>query len=443
MGPASPGHRDLVRLDLDANRRRTLGHADRTGLSSGTMPRTGSSTMALTALVLQSLVGCSGDPQESPADKTTPLEALAQSTLGAPSESTSPSTPVHAGSACDSRTSCERGATCLRSRTGQGVCSLPCTEGCPDASSFCAEHPEHDRFGLCLVRCDWQRFPSSGCGDAAMCRMSRGFLPQLSEPVCVPLETGESCMGDEVSQPNLGVEEPPGLDGCPPGMARIEGTRVCIDRWEAHLVLESDDGATQSWSPFFNPGPRRVRARSAPGAVPQGYVDGFQAARACLAAGKRLCTRWQWTRACRGRSKRLYPYGDTRVDGACNDRRARHPLVEYFDSKDPWIWKEMGHSCINQLPEALLRTGQAHACRTPEGVHDLVGNLHEWVDDPKGTFLGGFFVDATGNGEGCRYATVAHGPKHWDYSTGFRCCASLGQDGQEATGPEGEPSSLE
>jgi hypothetical protein len=117
--------------------------------------------------------------------------------------------------------------------------------------------------------------------------------------------------------------------------------------------------------------------------------------------------------------------------------------VEYFDAKDPWIWKEMGHSCINQLPQALLRTGQAHACRTPEGVHDLVGNLHEWVDDPKGTFLGGFLVDATGNGEGCRYATVAHGPKHWDYSTGFRCCASLGQDGQEATGPEGEPSSLE
>ncbi len=407
------------------------------------MPRPGSSTMSLTALVLlQALAGCSGDPQEHPADKaSTPLEALAQANIssGPSSEATPPSTTVRVGSPCDTRTACEPGASCLRSTSGKGVCALPCTDGCPDARGFCAEHPEHDRFGVCLVRCDWERFPSSGCGAAAMCRMSRSFPSQLSEPVCVPLETAESCMGDEVSQPNLGVEEPPGLDGCPSGMARIAGTRVCIDRWEAHLVLEAGDGATQLWSPFFNPGPRRVRARSAPGAVPQGYVDGFQAARACLAAGKRLCTRWQWTRACRGRSKRLYPYGDSRVDGACNDRRAHHPLVEYFDSKDPWIWKEMGHSCINQLPQALFRTGQAHACRTPEGVHDLVGNLHEWVDDPKGTFLGGFFVDATGNGEGCRYATVAHGPKHWDYSTGFRCCASLG-DGSE---PHTEPSSVE
>ena len=29
------------------------------------------------------------------------------------------------------------------------------------------------------------------------------------------------------------------------------------------------------------------------------------------------------------------------------------------------------------------------------------------------------------NGEGCLYTTTAHNMSHWDYSTGFRCCADL------------------
>ena len=52
-----------------------------------------------------------------------------------------------------------------------------------------------------------------------------------------------------------------------------------------------------------------------------------------------------------------------------------------------------------------------------------MGNLHEWTADPSGTFRGGFYVDTTINGPGCLYATTAHDTGHWDYSTGFRCCA--------------------
>ena len=52
-----------------------------------------------------------------------------------------------------------------------------------------------------------------------------------------------------------------------------------------------------------------------------------------------------------------------------------------------------------------------------------MGNLHEWTADPKGTFRGGYYVDTRINGEGCLYRTVAHDSGHWDYSTGFRCCA--------------------
>ena len=42
-----------------------------------------------------------------------------------------------------------------------------------------------------------------------------------------------------------------------------------------------------------------------------------------------------------------------------------------------------------------------------------------------GTIRGGFFVDTVLNGPGCTYATTAHDRTHWDYSTGFRCCAEL------------------
>jgi hypothetical protein len=52
----------------------------------------------------------------------------------------------------------------------------------------------------------------------------------------------------------------------------------------------------------------------------------------------------------------------------------------------------------------------------------MVGNLHEWIEDPEGTFRGGFYMDTLINGEGCDYATTAHSKKYHDYSTGFRCC---------------------
>ena len=56
-------------------------------------------------------------------------------------------------------------------------------------------------------------------------------------------------------------------------------------------------------------------------------------------------------------------------------------------------------------------------------MFDLHGNLHEWVDDPDGTFRGGFYADASINGDGCLYVTTRHDFSYHDYSTGFRCCA--------------------
>lgn len=242
--------------------------------------------------------------------------------------------------------------------------------------------------------------PPDGSGDAGAC-----------DPTAMPM-------------PNAGLAEEPGEGGCPAGMVPIDAASGCIDRFEASLEEVLADGSTASWSPYFNPGTRRVRAVSLRGAVPQAYISGVQAGNACAEAGKRLCTDGEWLRACQGSAGSTYPYGDTHVLDRCNETRPEgHPAVEYFGTSAPWIWSELHHPCIDQLPDSLARTGEYALCETESGAFDMSGNLHEWTADPAGTFRGGFYFDATINGPGCLYATTAHDSGHWDYSTGFRCCA--------------------
>ena len=235
---------------------------------------------------------------------------------------------------------------------------------------------------------------------------------------CAPIDP--ACDPEATPLPNYDVVEPPGVGGCLPGMLRVDD--FCIDAYEAALVRYPDFGPV---TPYFNPGSEEVIAVSAPGLVPQGYINQMQASDACTNAGKRLCTDTEWLRACEGPDDFTYPYGDTREPGVCNDARAVHPAVEYFMTTDPWIYSEIDHPCLNQLANGLDRTGANVGCVTEEGAFDMMGNLHEWTADPNGTFRGGFYVDTVLNGNGCHYVTTAHNVSHFDYSTGFRCCAEL------------------
>jgi len=261
------------------------------------------------------------------------------------------------------------------------------------------------------------------CKDVSLCTgdftATPGHCPGPANiQCCTP--SAAACTAADKPQPNVGLSEGAGLGGCPAGMLLVSATTpFCIDRYEASLVLA--DGTP--WSPYFNPGTAPVRARSIAGAVPQGYINGVQAGNACAAAGKRLCTNTEWLRACRGPSTTTYPYGNTRQAGVCNDARAMHPAVEYFGSSAPSTFSMLDHPCINQLPDSLDRTGANTGCVTAEGAFDMMGNLHEWTSDTAGTFRGGYYVDTVMNGNGCLYVTTAHNTAHWDYSTGFRCCA--------------------
>jgi formylglycine-generating enzyme required for sulfatase activity len=103
-----------------------------------------------------------------------------------------------------------------------------------------------------------------------------------------------------------------------------------------------------------------------------------------------------------------------------------HPVAEIgalLDIQPGELWRSaMNNPLINQLAESLIATGERSECTNVYGVFDMVGNLHEWIDDPDGTFRGGYYMDTTRNGEGCKYATTAHSFTYHDYSTGFRCC---------------------
>ncbi len=238
---------------------------------------------------------------------------------------------------------------------------------------------------------------------------------------------------------DAGVEDAGTLDagapdagnGCFPGMVRIRG--FCVDGWEAHVVELLADGGEQPHSPFVGVDALKVRAKVLGGVFPQGYISQLQSAAACAQAGKRLCTSAEFSLACRGPDAgSLYPYGGTvKKAGACNEGKGSSLPRFYGNNPATWTYAAFNDPRLNQWDGGLYPTGAYLQCVSPFGVHDCVGNLHEWgADAPDvnnhGRFRGGFYGDAEINGKGCSYLTSAHEPAYHDYSTGFRCCADAG-----------------
>lgn len=206
---------------------------------------------------------------------------------------------------------------------------------------------------------------------------------------------------------------------CPPDMAWVDG-EVCVDRYEASTV-EVAGGARHS--PYEPVTGIKVRAVSQRGVVPQAYISKVEAEAACKNAHKRLCKEAEWVKACQGKSPTTYPYGDEHKDGYCNDA-GKAPLSVYYKDMEAAFSSAnaMNDARLNQVPGTVARTGRYKKCKNGYGLFDMVGNVHEWVDDPNGTFRGGYYLDTVKNGAGCKYRTDAHDVSYHDYSTGFRCC---------------------
>ena len=199
-----------------------------------------------------------------------------------------------------------------------------------------------------------------------------------------------------------------------------------MDRYEASTELVDEKNcAIAPHSPYEMKSSDRVRAVSRPGVHPQAHITLEQAGAACERSGKRLCSDAEWLRACRGEHDYRFPYGPSYERGRCNDVGSS-PFFKLFGREPPASILSspiaLNNPRLNQQG-GLAKTGNFAGCRTPEGVFDLVGNLHEWTSDPKGTFRGGYYRDAREHGPGCSYVTKGHDAHYRDYSTGFRCCA--------------------
>jgi sulfatase modifying factor 1 len=217
-----------------------------------------------------------------------------------------------------------------------------------------------------------------------------------------------------------------GKKGCPAGMALILG-RFCIDKYEASTVEVLPGNHTRPHSPYAPVDGLQVRAVSKVGVKPQAYISRDQAEVACESAGKRLCTDDEWITACKGKKPTLFPYGEDRRDGYCNDAGVSS-FNHYYGGgnaetpQEAYTWANMNDARLNQLEGTLAPTGRFKKCKNGYDVYDMVGNLHEWTAAKGGTFRGGYYLDTHINGDGCEYRTTAHAPKYHDYSTGFRCC---------------------
>ena len=153
----------------------------------------------------------------------------------------------------------------------------------------------------------------------------------------------------------------------------------------------------------------------------------------CASVGKRLCDEKEWTLACEGPERLPYPYGYTRNPEACNidrtyilpdndafgDPRTRAAEVARIDQRDP--------------------SGTREGCVSAYGVHDMTGNVDEWVifeagkekDKPyKSALKGGYWGPVRNR---CRPMTTDHNQWHLGYQIGFRCCVDVGSHDLRST----------
>lgn len=157
------------------------------------------------------------------------------------------------------------------------------------------------------------------------------------------------------------------------------------------------------------------------GTIPTYNVSWEEARDMCSGAKKRLCTSYEWERACRGVEKWNYSYGPHLDRTICNT---------------PIHGSGPGNN-----PPPIEPSGTYENCHSPEGVYDLNGSMSEWVSDPWSEFAEPFNRNAVSNPETWRAlrggtmwsntfygmdCSSRHGHRLSDWRNmddGFRCCS--------------------
>jgi hypothetical protein len=236
---------------------------------------------------------------------------------------------------------------------------------------------------------------------------------------------------------------------CPRGMVEVEGDYCATIEQRCLRWLDPD---TKMRCAEFAPDTRctgkvahkhfcidQFEFPNEPGAKPEVMKTWYSARDACAATGKRLCGESEWTLACEGQERLPYPYGYARNAEACNIDKP-HPDVDE---------KAIANPATRDAEVARLWQGEPsgtrEACVSPYGVHDMTGNVDEWVVNESGHpyksgLKGGYWGPVR---DRCRPMTTAHNEEFEFYQIGFRCCEDAAGDkhGKDHGAPPVEGSS--
>lgn len=159
------------------------------------------------------------------------------------------------------------------------------------------------------------------------------------------------------------------------------------------------------------------------GAHPPWMVSWYDAEATCRSKGKRTCWDWEWVAACEGPDETPFPYGWRRDNTKCNiDNLWIEPRLSLAYSKDP----QTANRELSRLDQSVA-SGAMPGCVSGYGVHDLTGNLDEWVTRAERDGKKSKWAGLKGGGWGhvrnaCRPMTTSHTPEFEYYFITFRCC---------------------
>jgi len=147
------------------------------------------------------------------------------------------------------------------------------------------------------------------------------------------------------------------------------------------------------------------------GALPRSGVDYREAEQICALEGKRLCTDQEWMTACHWPDERTFEFADEPVT-------ARKILVERCNVRP-----------LFSLPAGVVPSGSL-SCENDLHLHDMTGNLWEWVSNPSSRVFrqlkGGSYNYNDSQSTSCAYSLLVLDSQIKQLnlsSVGFRCCA--------------------
>ena len=218
---------------------------------------------------------------------------------------------------------------------------------------------------------------------------------------------------------------------CPPNMIEVTGDyctelkHTCLRTLDADTKLRCAEFAPQAvCKGTVQPKHFCIDAYEYPnreGEQPVVLKTWTEARGLCTAGGKRLCGGSEWTLACEGNGRLPYPYGTVRSAEACNIDKPE------IDVDKAALGNPQLRTQEAQRVDQSVRSGAYARCVSSYGVHDLTGNVDEWVVNETGTpyesgSKGGYWGPVR---NACRPMTTVHYEHFAFYQLGFRCCADL------------------